>query len=215
MTPQQKQNLKRRKKIPEIINLPNEIWKRCPSYIGYLASNFARIKTVDLYKTDKNGRRVFIYGRLLAQNRPPSQIGTPIDYWRISVNQKRKYAHILICDAFHENPENKKEVNHKDGNKLNNLPSNLEWNTHLENVQHSLKTGLSKSIKRFQPLSSIALRKKIIDTKSGVVYNSITEAAYKNNINRRHLNNMLAGTKTNKTNFIYYDNRDTGILESI
>ena len=50
--------------------------------------------------------------------------------------------HRLIAETFIPNPENKKVVNHIDGNTLNNAVTNLEWVTQSENMQHAIRTGL-------------------------------------------------------------------------
>ena len=60
-------------------------------------------------------------------------------------NKKRKLflVHRLVAMAYIPNPENKPDVNHKNGNSLINEDWNLEWNTKFENMQHAERTGLS------------------------------------------------------------------------
>lgn len=68
-------------------------------------------------------------------------------YYYVTLHKNKtksnKMIHRLVSMAFIDNPQNKSQVNHIDGNKLNNVLENLEWVTQFENMQHSVDSGLS------------------------------------------------------------------------
>lgn len=59
---------------------------------------------------------------------------------------KKFLVHRLIASAFIPNPNNLREVNHIDADRLNNRPENLEWVTSKENKHHAIKRGLYKNL---------------------------------------------------------------------
>lgn len=59
-------------------------------------------------------------------------------------HKKPVKVHRLMAKTFLLNPENKPEVNHIDGNRMNNNLSNLEWVTRSENERHAWRTGLKE-----------------------------------------------------------------------
>lgn len=63
-------------------------------------------------------------------------------YLRVGVGKIRDRVHRFVAKAFIPNPEHKPYVNHIDGNKKNNVVSNLEWVTAKENSEHASRTGL-------------------------------------------------------------------------
>lgn len=64
----------------------------------------------------------------------------PNGYPYVTVKGKVKvYLHRLMASMFIPNPDNKPEVNHKNGDRSNFSPSNLEWVTASENLKHSYK----------------------------------------------------------------------------
>lgn len=84
-------------------------------------------------------------------------------------SKARQYAHRLVAIAYLPNDDkNKREVNHKDGNKLNNCADNLEWVTPGENQRHAVETELRK----FKHVYCFNKDKQLI-----AEYKSITEAA--------------------------------------
>lgn len=151
-----------------------EIWKDIIGYEGlYFISESGKIK-------NKRGvlRKI--------------QVGKT-GYCRVILKKKNKpkqhFVHRLVACAFLENNENKKTVNHKNGIKSDNNLSNLEWATHSENCTH-----------KFKKLNYIhGNSRKIINTKTGEVFNSIREAANKNLIKYTTLQAMLSNINPNKT----------------
>lgn len=83
---------------------------------------------------------------------PLRKMSTPVSfqYRAVKLSHEGKvkhcFVHRLVAKAYVDNPENKGYVNHKDGDKLNNSFSNLEWVTFSENIQHSFDTGLNKGL---------------------------------------------------------------------
>lgn len=79
-------------------------------------------------------------------NNEKKELKTQIDkksgYKRIKLNGKSYKVHRLVAEAFIPNPESLPQVNHIDGNKLNNHIDNLEWCNNSYNQKHAWDNGL-------------------------------------------------------------------------
>ena len=69
-------------------------------------------------------------------------------YYRVGLGGgKREYVHRLVAKTFYDDFDESKryDINHMDGNKLNNSIANLEWYTRKENIQHAFDNGLKSA----------------------------------------------------------------------
>ncbi len=117
----------------------SEIWKSIEGYNGlYEVSNFGRVKS---YCLDAVGLMKKDYKPKMMKD---SSNGLGYRYVVLSKNNNSKnlYIHRLVLKAFVPNPQNKPQVNHKNGIKDDNKLENLEWCTRSENAKHACKMGL-------------------------------------------------------------------------
>jgi hypothetical protein len=145
-----------------------EIIKTVKNFENYEISNFGYVKS------KKTGKRL----KVSYDKRGYERVG-------IYLNGKKKTItmHRLVAFNFIDNPQNKAQVNHIDGNKVNNTASNLEWVTCQENIVHANANGLFKeknkaiSEKMRNRLKGISFNhKNVIDLYTGILYHSLTEA---------------------------------------
>lgn len=109
-----------------------EEWRKIENF-NYSVSNYGNVKN---NKTDK---------KIYLNNKGG-------DYLSVNLSKnnkiKRFYVHRLVATYFvKKDNEERKEVNHKDGNKYNNYYKNLEWVTRSENIRHALKNNLIDTTK--------------------------------------------------------------------
>lgn len=98
-----------------------------------------RYRTFDLsdYTITKDGEVINNHTGRVVKPQPNGK-----GYLRVSIGGKLRFVHRMVAEQYVPNPENKPQVNHKDGNKRNNSADNLEWVTNQENRDHALKNGL-------------------------------------------------------------------------
>lgn len=134
----------------------SEEWRTIEDHPNYSVSNLGRVRN------DKTGK-------LLKPHKSNKENG----YYRVTLFQatresrKNFLIHRLVAMAFIPNPDNKKEVNHIDGDKFNNVVSNLEWVSPSENCLHAHRVLNCKSP-----------AKKVIRIEDSQVFDSIAEATY-------------------------------------
>ena len=159
------------------INLKKIFGESCEWNKTYFVSNLVRFKNsygtiMDNYKVNENG------------------------YIRIYIYKKTFTLHRLVALTFLVNPENKEQVNHKDGNKLNNSVQNLEWCSNKENQIHKFQNGLGNNYTR--KIGQYDLNDNLIKE-----YESIISASKEVNISPSSIKGVLKNYRKTSAGFIW------------
>lgn len=159
------------------LNNSTEEWKELRDFPKYSVSSFGRVRN------DKTGKIL-----------KPFKIGSPNgQYYAVDFYPKKSVrVHRLVASAFIPNPNNKKEVNHIDGDHFNNEVKNLEWVTGSENCIHAYR---KLNRKRFFGAENVT-SKKVVRIEDGHVFNSLREAAEASGIKTHaHISDCLRGLR--------------------
>lgn len=213
-----------------IKNRKGEIWKSINGYEGlYEVSNKGRVKALHRIWYSGIGHKI-----RKEKDEHLLKLQTICGYKIVSLvkNSKEKQykVHRLVGSTFIENESNEPTINHINGFKNDNRIENLEWASHLRNLQHALDTGLRKPVRgeahrwfgkkgdscmhygrrgSLSPVYGVKgiahhSSKIILDTQTGIFYHGVHEAAQaKGHANTGTLRCRLNGGSKNNTGLIY------------
>lgn len=178
-----------------------EIWKQIQGYKPiYQVSNYGRVRSI-ARQTNANG------GVFHRKEKMLTPIQDRAGYWFVYLyREDGKHTvpvHRLVAQCFVDNPQNKPEIDHIDGDKSNNIPENLRWVTHRENCANPVT-----SVKQKKYVEGRAKHKCNIAayTKEGKFVGSwetITMAAKATGTNRHSISYAAKGKYKTSNNLIW------------
>ena len=160
------------------------IWKTHPDYPFLQANQFGEVRTIDRTVKCKNGRKLFVKGRVLKQQR--DRYGYMFVQFYVNGKRITLKTHRIVATCFIPNPDNLPQVNHIDCNRSNNAVSNLEWCTNQYNTTHREKYGKASS----RPVFAVNVK-----TVEVLHFKSRGEAERKLNISHQDIFAVIKGQK--------------------
>ena len=167
-----------------------EIWKAIEGYEGlYQVSNLGRVKSKarDVVEHRSWGNRITsLPERIMKQSYLPE--GYKIITLSKNSKQKTYRVHRLVAQQFLPNPENKPDINHKNGIREDNRVENLEWVTNLENQRHSW-SQLGRKQNRTVKVLCVEINKEFDSIKDAAEYLGLSSAQ------QAHITDCLRGRR--------------------
>ncbi len=169
-----------------------EVFLDITGYEGlYQISNKGRVKSMKRKVNHSSSG----FSNLPEKVLKPQKSGNGYCHIGLYKDGKVKYLMIarLVAIHFIPNPENKPEVNHKNGDKSNNFDYNLEWNTSSENSQHSFDKGLQEKQKGTKNPSAKLTEKQVLKIRELANDNGLTrkKIAERYNVTRQAINSIV------------------------
>jgi hypothetical protein len=179
-----------------------EEWKDIIGYEGYnQISNLGKVKFLErkVITEMSYGKKKLVYKEKILKCTVDKYSGYCIVCLTKNKEHKKMRVHRLVAIHFIDNPLNKPDVNHIDGNRINNAIENLEWVNHRENMCHCRKNikkssqymGVSWNKEKNKWVSFIKIKGKSIylgcfNTEEEA-YNARVKYEQENNIENKYL----------------------------